>query len=48
MEEHWRAGFEDANTTLAHPEVLELPKEAQSVAVYDFLTPAAERGRAKS
>jgi len=40
MEEHWRAGYEDATTTLSHPEVLKLPTTAQGVAVYDFLTPA--------
>jgi NTE family protein len=48
MEEHWRAGFADAGATLEHPEVLTLPLEAQSVAVYDFLTPARERGPGKS
>jgi NTE family protein len=46
MEEHWRAGYDDAATTLGHPEVLALPTGAQSVAIYDFLTPAAECRRA--
>jgi NTE family protein len=48
MAEHWRAGYDDAAATLAHPEVLALPTAAQGVAVYDFLTPATERRRAKS
>lgn len=38
MDEHWAAGVRDAKLTLSHPEVLELPKTAQAVAVYDFLT----------
>jgi NTE family protein len=38
MEEHWRAGYDDATVTLAHPEVLALPTSAQGVAIYDFLT----------
>lgn len=38
MEEHWRAGYQDAAETLSHPEVLELPATAQGVAVYDFLS----------
>jgi NTE family protein len=38
MEEHWRAGYDDATVTLAHPEVLALPTLAQGVAIYDFLT----------
>jgi NTE family protein len=37
MEDHWRAGYDDAGTTLAHPEVLALPPVDQSPAVYDFL-----------
>lgn len=43
MEEHWAAGRRDAVTTLSHPEVLTLPKEANGVAVYDFLTPSARQ-----
>lgn len=39
MLEHWRAGYDDAATTLSHPEVLALPSIAQSPAIYDFLTP---------
>jgi NTE family protein len=38
MEDHWRAGYEDAGATLAHPEVLALPTLEQSPAVYDFLS----------
>jgi NTE family protein len=38
MEDHWRAGYEDAGATLAHPEVLALPPLEQSPAVYDFLS----------
>ena len=41
MEEHWSAGHRDAMTTLAHPEVLSLPKSA--VEVYDFLSRPNER-----
>lgn len=39
MEEHWAAGLRDARITLSHPEVLELPKGANSVRVYDFISP---------
>ena len=39
MEEHWSAGYRDATETLSHPEIFTLPAKAQSVAVYDFLTP---------
>ena len=38
MEEHWRAGYDDAARTLEHREVLELPKAAEGIAVYDFCT----------
>jgi NTE family protein len=41
MEEHWQAGYQDATTTLSHPEVLTLPGTAQGVAVYDFLSTTA-------
>ena len=41
MEEHWSAGHRDAMTTLAHPEVLSLPKS--TVEVYDFLSRQNER-----
>ena len=39
MDEHWRAGYDDAATTLSHPEIFTLPTAAQGVAVYDFLNP---------
>jgi NTE family protein len=39
MEDHWAAGRRDAETTLAHPEVLTLPSGPNSVHVYDFLSP---------
>jgi NTE family protein len=38
MNEHWRAGYDDAGVTLSHPKVLALPPAEQSPAVYDFLT----------
>jgi NTE family protein len=37
MLDHWRAGYNDADRTLAHPEVLCLPTLAESPAIYDFL-----------
>ena len=39
MEDHWRAGYEDAASTLTHPEILCLPDADKNPAVYDFLTP---------
>ena len=41
MEDHWAAGRRDAETTLAHPEVLTLPEGANSVDVYDFISPTS-------
>ncbi|WP_426197439.1 DUF3734 domain-containing protein [Massilia sp. DWR3-1-1] len=38
MLDHWRAGYDDAARTLSHPEVLRLPPQAKSPAVYDFLS----------
>jgi NTE family protein len=38
MLDHWRAGYDDADRTLSHPEVLALPAQDKSPAVYDFLT----------
>jgi NTE family protein len=38
MLDHWRAGYDDAATTLSHPEVLRLPPQAKSPAVFDFLS----------
>lgn len=48
MEEHWRAGYDDAAATLAHPEVLTLPTSPQGVAIYDFLTGRANSSRPHS
>jgi NTE family protein len=48
MEEHWRAGYDDAATTLAHPEVLALPTSREGVAIYDFLTGRANASRPQS
>jgi NTE family protein len=41
MQDHWRAGYKDAATTLAHEQVLTLPHVQDSPAIYDFLTPRA-------
>jgi NTE family protein len=38
MEDHWRTGYENACTTLSHPEVLTLPPELPGLAVYDFIS----------
>jgi len=38
MLDHWRAGYDDADHTLAHPEVLNLPPQEQSPAIFDFLS----------
>jgi NTE family protein len=48
MEEHWRAGYDDATVTLSHPEVLTLSTTEQGVAIYDFLTPVAHPRAVKS
>jgi NTE family protein len=42
MEEHWKAGYEDAVSTLRHPEVLERPKSLDGVFTFDL----GEQGRA--
>lgn len=36
MEEHWRAGYRDAATSLDHPEILVPPADGDSVQVFDF------------
>jgi NTE family protein len=46
MEDHWRAGHRDAVETLAHPEVLRLPRGPSAVHVFDFLPSRDERDRA--
>ncbi|APT59762.1 hypothetical protein RGI145_20815 [Roseomonas gilardii] len=43
MEEHWRSGYDNALTTLAHPEVMTLPDDPGGVATYDFLHPSRAR-----
>lgn len=48
MEEHWRAGYDDATITLSHPEVLTLPTMAQGVAVYDYLSTGTHAHRSNS
>jgi NTE family protein len=35
MEEHWRAGYEDARTVLKQPGILDMPPEAEAVRVFD-------------
>ncbi len=39
MEDHWRAGYGDASTALAHPEILARPTTPSAVNVFDFLEP---------
>ncbi len=36
MEEHWRAGYEDASRALAHPEVLQRPDNIEGFQSFDF------------
>jgi NTE family protein len=36
MEEHWRAGYDDAHRALRHPEILEHPASAEGVFTFDF------------
>jgi len=43
MLDHWRAGYEQAGATLAHPDVLQLPPLAHSPAVFDFTHPTNKR-----
>ena len=45
MEDHWRAGHDDAVKTLSHPEVLVPPQSPFGVKVYDFTTPPAVQER---
>jgi NTE family protein len=42
MEEHWKSGYQDALTTLSHPEVLKLPDTPSMVKVFDVLRPSDE------
>jgi NTE family protein len=36
MEEHWKAGYDDAVRTLSHPEVLHRPDKLEGVRTFDF------------
>jgi NTE family protein len=36
MELHWKAGYEDTVHTLAHPEVLQVPRNSEGISVFDF------------
>ena len=36
MEEHWRAGYDDAARALQHPEVLQPPDRQEGVRTFDF------------
>ena len=36
MEEHWKTGYDNAQQTLAHPEVLRLPDRLEGVRTFDF------------
>ena len=38
MEEHWKAGYNDAVRTLRHPEVLQRPDEVDGVFTFDLAT----------
>jgi len=42
MTEHWQAGYSDADTTLAHEEILKLPCIDNNPAVFDFLMKPAQ------
>ena len=41
MTEHWRAGYADADATLAHEEIMKLPSIENNPAIFDFLTKPA-------
>ena len=38
MEEHWKAGYNDAVRTLRHPEVLQRPDGVDGVFTFDLAT----------
>lgn len=42
MEEHWRAGYNDAARTLRHPEVLVRPRSQDGVSTFDLATDGRE------
>jgi NTE family protein len=37
MEEHWQAGYQDALTTLRHPDIFERPTSKDGVCTFDYL-----------
>jgi NTE family protein len=39
MRDHWAAGHRDTVRTLRHPEVLQRPRNAEGIAIYDFAEP---------
>ncbi len=36
MEEHWQAGYRDAQYTLENPQVLQLPDRLEGVYTFDY------------
>jgi NTE family protein len=48
MEEHWRAGFDDAVRSLSHPEVLQRPDKLEGVRTFDWLRDARIEGNRSS
>jgi NTE family protein len=42
MEEHWRAGYDDARRTLRHREVLERPANHEGVLTFDLAVDGRE------
>ncbi|WP_084143874.1 DUF3734 domain-containing protein [Methylocapsa acidiphila] len=47
MEEHWRAGYNDAIRTLSHPEVLECPGRAEGVRTFDVARATQQRHKSE-
>ena len=46
MQDHWRAGYQDASTSLRHREVLERPAHRDGVFTFDFLKEEQRPSRA--
>jgi NTE family protein len=42
MEEHWKAGYYDAQRTLRHPEVLQRPDDQEGVRTFDLAVDGRE------
>jgi NTE family protein len=42
MEEHWRAGYHDAVSTLRHPEALQRPRNQEGVSTFDLAVDGRE------